>query len=98
MTYLELSEDGGGAHKFYETTVSGTRVTISYGRIGEAGQTKITDFPSEEKAQAAAARKIGEKPTPAPSPAASGCPTASSASWPTTSGSTRGATTARCTT
>ncbi|MEW9527744.1 WGR domain-containing protein [Microbispora sp. NPDC049125] len=61
MTYLELSEDGGGAHKFYETDVSGTRVTITYGRIGEAGQTKVADFPTEEKARAAAAKKVGEK-------------------------------------
>lgn len=61
MTYLELSEDGGGSHKFYETIVSGTQVTITYGRIGESGQTKVTNFPSEEKAQAAAAKKINEK-------------------------------------
>ncbi|MEV5494477.1 WGR domain-containing protein [Nonomuraea fuscirosea] len=61
MTYLELSEDGGGSHKFYEVTVAGTQVTITYGRIGEAGQTKVTAFPTVAKAQAAAARKIGEK-------------------------------------
>ncbi|NUP79868.1 MAG: WGR domain-containing protein [Nonomuraea sp.] len=61
MTYLELSEDGGGSHKFYEVTVAGTQVTISYGRIGESGQTKVTSFPTEAKAQAAAAKKIGEK-------------------------------------
>ncbi|MEU4326253.1 WGR domain-containing protein [Nonomuraea dietziae] len=61
MTYLELSEDGGGAHKFYEVTVAGTQVTIIYGRIGESGQTKVTAFPTEAKAQAAAAKKIGEK-------------------------------------
>ncbi|MBB3728335.1 WGR domain-containing protein [Nonomuraea dietziae] len=61
MTYLELSEDGGGAHKFYEVTVAGTQVTITYGRIGESGQTKVTAFPTEAKAQAAAAKKIGEK-------------------------------------
>ncbi|GAA3252347.1 WGR domain-containing protein [Nonomuraea helvata] len=61
MTYLELSEDGGGSHKFYEVTVAGTSVTITYGRIGEAGQTKVTNFPTEAKAQAAADKKIGEK-------------------------------------
>ncbi|MEV6035403.1 WGR domain-containing protein [Nonomuraea sp. NPDC052116] len=61
MTYLELSEDGGGSHKFYDVTVAGTRVTITYGRIGESGQTKVTDFPTAAKAQAAAAKKIGEK-------------------------------------
>lgn len=61
MTYLELSEDGGGSHKFYEVIVAGTEVTITYGRIGEPGQTKVTTFPSEAKAQAAADKKIGEK-------------------------------------
>ncbi|MFI0423012.1 WGR domain-containing protein [Spongiactinospora sp. 9N601] len=61
MTYLELSEDSGGAHKFYEVTVAGTQVTISYGRIGEVGQTKVTSFPTQAKAEAAAAKKIAEK-------------------------------------
>ncbi|CAL9560191.1 hypothetical protein SUDANB171_04603 [Streptomyces sp. enrichment culture] len=60
-TYLELSEDGGGAHKFYEVTVDGTAVTVRYGRIGAGGQLKTQSFPSVEKAKAAAARKIGEK-------------------------------------
>ncbi|WP_214107453.1 WGR domain-containing protein [Acrocarpospora catenulata] len=61
MTYLELSEDGGSAHKFYETVVDGTQVTITFGRIGESGQAKVTTFPTAEKAQAAAAKKIAEK-------------------------------------
>ncbi|GAA0939973.1 WGR domain-containing protein [Actinocorallia libanotica] len=59
--YLELSEDGGGAHKFYEVVRSGTRVTITYGRIGAAGTAKTTDFPTEAKAVAAAAKKVAEK-------------------------------------
>ncbi|MQY09653.1 WGR domain-containing protein [Actinomadura macrotermitis] len=60
-TYLELSETGGGAHKFYEVVVDGTDVTISYGRIGERGQRKTTAFATPAKAQAAAAKKVGEK-------------------------------------
>ncbi|MEV7966444.1 WGR domain-containing protein [Sphaerisporangium sp. NPDC088356] len=60
-TYLELSEDTGSAHKFYEVVVSGTQVTITYGRIGEQGQTKVSAFPSADKAEAVAAKKIGEK-------------------------------------
>ncbi|MDF2710726.1 MAG: molybdenum metabolism regulator, partial [Nonomuraea muscovyensis] len=72
MTYLELSEDGGGSHKFYEVTVSGTQVTITYGRIGEAGQTKATVFPTEAKARAAAAKKIGEKTRKGYAPAVRG--------------------------
>ena len=60
-TYLELSEDGDGAHKFYEVTREGTRVLVRYGRIGAQGQEQLATFPSVEKAKAAAAKKIGEK-------------------------------------
>ncbi|MFG1678904.1 WGR domain-containing protein [Nonomuraea sp. NPDC049269] len=72
MTYLELSEDGSGSHKFYEVTVAGTEVTITYGRIGESGQTKVAAFPSAAKAQAAAAKKIGEKTRKGYAPAVRG--------------------------
>ncbi|MEU6785840.1 WGR domain-containing protein [Nonomuraea angiospora] len=72
MTYLELSEDGGGSHKYYDVTVAGTRVTITYGRIGESGQTKVTDFPTAAKAQVAAAKKIGEKTRKGYAPAVRG--------------------------
>jgi predicted DNA-binding WGR domain protein len=60
-TYLELSEEGGGSHKFYEVTVQDKTVTITYGRIGDAGQTSTKTYPSAEKAQADAAKKIQEK-------------------------------------
>ncbi|GLF92752.1 WGR domain-containing protein [Streptomyces yaizuensis] len=60
-TYLELSQDDGSAHKFYEVVVEGTVVSVRYGRIGADGQTQITGFPTEEKARAAAAKKVGEK-------------------------------------
>ncbi|MFH9657110.1 WGR domain-containing protein [Streptomyces sp. NPDC017248] len=60
-TYLELSQEGGGAHKFYEVAVDGRVVTVRYGRIGAEGQTQTSTFPTEEKARAAAARKVGEK-------------------------------------
>ncbi|MFF5443751.1 WGR domain-containing protein [Streptomyces sp. NPDC012888] len=60
-TYLELSQDGGGAHKFYEVTVDGTEVAVRYGRIGASGQLQNSSFPTAEKARAAAAKKIGEK-------------------------------------
>ncbi|MGW7453179.1 WGR domain-containing protein [Streptomyces sp. NPDC054787] len=60
-TYLELSQDGGGAHKFYEVTVDGTAVSVRYGRIGADGQLQSSSFPTVEKARAAAAKKIGEK-------------------------------------
>ncbi|GAA4799669.1 WGR domain-containing protein [Streptomyces ziwulingensis] len=60
-TYLELSQDGGGAHKYYEVAVDGQTVTVRYGRIGAAGQLQTSTFPTAAKAQAAAAKKIGEK-------------------------------------
>ena len=60
-TYLELSEDGGKSHKFYEVTVDGAKLTIRFGRIGDAGQTQVKEFPSPDKAKAEAAKKIGEK-------------------------------------
>ncbi|MGW5849364.1 WGR domain-containing protein [Streptomyces sp. NPDC055254] len=60
-TYLELSQEDGAAHKFYEVTVDGTAVSVRYGRIGAAGQLQSSSFPTVDKARAAAAKKIGEK-------------------------------------
>lgn len=60
-TYLELSEDGDGAHKFYEVTVAGTAITIRYGRIGDSGQRKTQSFPTEEAARKEATKKLNEK-------------------------------------
>ena len=71
-TYLELSEDGGGAHKFYEVSVTGTEVFVRYGRIGAAGQEQRASFPTVEKARAAAAKKIGEKVRKGYAPAVQG--------------------------
>lgn len=60
-TYLELSESDGGSHKFYEVVVSGTQVSIRYGRIGDKGQTQAKTYPTPEKAQTEANKKINEK-------------------------------------
>ncbi|WP_370943191.1 WGR domain-containing protein [Amycolatopsis sp. cg5] len=60
-TYLELSEAGGGSHKFYEVHVAGQDVTITYGRIGEKGTIRSTTYPDPAKAAKAAEKKIGEK-------------------------------------
>src|SRR4051812_24482749 len=60
-TYLELSEDNGKSHKFYEVTVDGAKLTIRFGRIGDNGQTQVKDFPSEDKARAEATKKLAEK-------------------------------------
>ncbi|MGW2256869.1 WGR domain-containing protein [Streptomyces sp. NPDC001780] len=71
-TYLELSQEGGGAHKFYEVTVEGTVVSVRYGRIGAGGQTQVSSFPTVAKAQAAARKKIGEKVRKGYAPAVQG--------------------------
>ncbi|MCZ4096848.1 WGR domain-containing protein [Streptomyces sp. SID13666] len=71
-TYLELSQDDGGAHKFYEVTVDGTTVSVRYGRIGAGGQHQVSTFPTAEKAKAAAAKKIGEKVRKGYAPAVAG--------------------------
>ncbi|GLU46269.1 WGR domain-containing protein [Nocardiopsis ansamitocini] len=72
ITYLELSEDSGSAHKFYEVKVEGTEVTIRYGRIGDAGQVRSSTHPTREKAGAVAAKKIGEKIRKGYAPAVAG--------------------------
>src|SRR3954454_8655686 len=60
-TYLELSEDNGKSHKFYEVTVDGAKLTIRFGRIGDNGQTQVKEFPSADKAKAEAVKKLSEK-------------------------------------
>lgn len=59
--YLELSEDGGGSHKFYEVVTSDTQVLIRYGRIGDAGQLQTNTHTTQELAQKFAQKKIREK-------------------------------------
>ncbi|AKG21565.1 WGR domain-containing protein [Calothrix sp. 336/3] len=60
-TYLELSEADGGSHKFYEVIVKDTELIIRYGRIGDSGRIQSKVYPSAEKAQAEAKKKINEK-------------------------------------
>jgi len=60
-TYLELSEEGDGAHKYYEVVVDGLDVTVTYGRIGAKGRTDTTTHASAEKAEADAKKKVSAK-------------------------------------
>src|SRR5689334_19247060 len=60
-TYLELSEEGGGSHKFYEVVVRDTQVSIRYGRIGDQGQTQNSSYATFEEAKKFAQKKIQEK-------------------------------------
>ena len=59
--YLELSEDDGGSHKFYEVIVSDKTLSIRFGRIGDHGQTQVKEFPNHDKALAEANKKLAEK-------------------------------------
>lgn len=59
--YLELSEEGGGAHKFYEVVTNDTQVRIRYGRIGDQGQTQTKDHTTQELARRFAQKKVREK-------------------------------------
>ncbi|MBO3460411.1 WGR domain-containing protein [Aetokthonos hydrillicola Thurmond2011] len=60
-TYLELSENDGKSHKFYEVIVKDAELIIRYGRIGDHGQTQSKTFPTADKAKAEATKKINEK-------------------------------------
>ena len=59
--YLELSEEGGGSHKFYELVVANTQVRIRFGRIGDVGQTQASDYATTALAHKFADKKIREK-------------------------------------
>ena len=59
--YLELSEDAGSSHKFYEVFVDESELTIRYGRIGDAGQSSKKTLESFEKAVAEAEKKVKDK-------------------------------------
>jgi len=59
--YLELSQDDGTAHKFYEVCVEGCDMTIRYGRIGTDGTKSTKSLESEEKALKEAEKKIKSK-------------------------------------
>jgi uncharacterized protein (TIGR02996 family) len=49
------------SHKFWNVEVSGSSLTVTYGKVGTAGQTQTKRFASAEKAQAEADKLIREK-------------------------------------
>jgi DNA ligase-1 len=51
----------GRSDKFWEVTAAGTEVTVRFGRIGTAGQTKAKSFPNAAAAGAHVEKLIGEK-------------------------------------
>jgi predicted DNA-binding WGR domain protein len=49
VTYLECKE--GGSDKFYELKISGTTVTLRYGKRGYSGVTSVRQFDCETEAE-----------------------------------------------
>ena len=59
MRRFEFEEDGSS--KFWEVAVDGASVTVRFGKIGAAGQSKTKDFASDAEASKEAAKLVGEK-------------------------------------
>ena len=87
MRRFELSE--GTSHKFWQIDLDGTSFTVTFGKIGTAGQTQTKSFDSADKARAEHDKVVKEKakkgyaevagapaavPTPAPSAKAAPAP------------------------
>ncbi|MFO0687004.1 MAG: WGR domain-containing protein [Sandaracinus sp.] len=53
--------EAGGAAKFWQVSVEGTSLTVTFGRLGTAGQTKTKSFDTEAAATKEAARLVREK-------------------------------------
>src|SRR5579883_641425 len=51
----------GGSNKFWEGTVDGNTLTVRFGKIGTAGQTKSTDFASAAEAEKELGKLIKQK-------------------------------------
>ena len=49
------------SHKFWNIEVTDTSFTVTYGKIGTAGQTTTKSFATPEKAQAEADKLVKEK-------------------------------------
>ncbi|MDX1903740.1 MAG: WGR domain-containing protein [Thermonemataceae bacterium] len=59
--YLELSEEQGVSHKFYEVVIEEKTVHIRYGRIGTDGTKSSQSFGSEAEALKFGEKKASEK-------------------------------------
>lgn len=49
------------SHKFWNIDVSGDSFTVTYGKVGSAGQTQTKSFPTPDKARAEADKLVAEK-------------------------------------
>lgn len=61
MTKRRFEYAAGTSNKFWEVEVAGAAVTVTFGRMGSAGQTKTTSHPSAEAARMAAKNSVEEK-------------------------------------
>ena len=59
--YLELSQENGSAHKFYQINIKHNTVEINYGRIGLKGSTQVKTLSSFEEAKLFADKKANAK-------------------------------------
>ena len=59
MPRYEFSQ--GTSNKFWEITRDGNQVTVTYGKIGTAGQTKTKDYADEAAAQKDMDKQIASK-------------------------------------
>ncbi|MDF2696227.1 MAG: hypothetical protein K0S65_4610, partial [Labilithrix sp.] len=59
MRRFELVD--GTSAKFWEVSADGARLKVRFGKIGSAGQTKLKDLASAQKATDEVAKLIAEK-------------------------------------
>jgi predicted DNA-binding WGR domain protein len=52
---------GGSSAKFWEVSVTGSQVNVSYGRLGTSGQTQTKDLGTPAAAQKQAEKLIAQK-------------------------------------
>src|SRR3954466_12031419 len=57
--HLTFSE--GSSHKFWKIELDGSSHTVTYGRIGTAGQSQTKEFPSDDAARKSFDQLIAEK-------------------------------------
>lgn len=72
----------GASNKFWEVAVSGAHVTVTWGRIGTAGQSKTKALQDDVVAQAAADKLIAEKQAKGYTEEVAGAPGAAPAALP----------------
>ena len=56
-----LEHHEGSSGKFWEVATEGSRMTVTFGKLGTAGQAKPKDFDSADAAESAATTLIAEK-------------------------------------